>query len=681
MVRFFVLFYALLSFAYSSDKLDPVLRKMLSYGERDFASKSYMSLQKVKVLRSDGKVELVDLSNTDIKHLQMDQKVLYIEAPKKLRLLDDISSNSSYVLWGRGNTSVSVSYNKPFYGYIFGGNVSGQGCTQSSIFFQCSSATDLSITALSDYRLILYAPDMNASDISGGERKYLVGTRASTSQSTGRGVMVGIIDSGINFCHPAFRNPDGTTRVLFYKDHTGIEFNEAQINDRINIGNCNYDNEGHGTAVAGIAGGYWSASRYNSVAKDVKFIVYKTNLYDTDVMAGLDYIKSKAQSLGMPVVVNLSLGGHSGPHDGTGLLDRYIDQLSGPGFIVVVSAGNEGSDRIHARLTSDMGNIHMSVSSSVAIDGWYTRGASYRVRVCDETGINCIGAEPGNLSQGQVSTTSCYVYIDNRTLSSPLNGDGEIYAEVSCLSQTNLILRLTRLSGGGTVDLWMSGDGEFTDGQVSDGFGGFSYTVSSPGTARSVITVGAIGASYISQSRFDNYGRIAFFSSRGPTRDGRIKPDVVAEGFFQCTANPNFSGSTDPNLCGPPGSGAYYMAIGGTSFSAPVVTSLVAIYLQSHPSADPSQIKNWLTSNAFYDTEGTPPNVAYGYGKAVWKDSASATSPQSSGGGGGCSMVSSSPSSVLPYAFLMLLVLIKKLRRLQCLTFQHVLTRLPTRRG
>jgi hypothetical protein len=642
MRMFLVLFYVLLAFAYG---------------------------MQVKVLTKDGKVRVVDLSRSDLKSLQEQKDVLYVEAPKKLRLLDDVSSNSSYVVWGSGNQSVMVSYNKPFFGYIFGGSLSGNGCSQSGLFFQCPSSTTLNISSAGAYRLVLVGESIKSEDIKGGDRKYLLGTGASSSGKTANGVLIGIIDSGINFCHPAFRNPDGTTRVLFYKEYTGIELNASQINSMINNNVCNYDSEGHGTATAGVAGGYWSLTRYNSPAKDTKFIIYKTNLLDTDIMMGLDYIKSKAQSLKMPAVVNLSLGEHLDPHDGTGLLDRYIDQVSGPGFVVVVAAGNEGSSRIHARITSPSGDVGINVSS-VQIEAWYTRGSSYRVQVCNQTGTSCVSAEPGNTASAQVGNTLCFANIDNTTLSSPLNGDGKMDIEVSCTSQTSLILRLTRLSSSGIVDMWLEGNGEFTNGQVDDGFGGFSYTVASPGTAKSAITVGAIGANYIIDRFFDNYGRIAFFSSRGPTRDGRIKPDVVADGFFQCTANANFSNTSDPNFCGPTSSGSYYVPKAGTSFSAPVVASLIALYLQDHPLADPTEVKNWLTGNALYDTEGNTPNVAYGYGKAVWKETpssagssggGSAVSTTSGGSGGGCSMTSSgSPVSLFAWLLIPVVALLRK---------------------
>ncbi len=648
---FLVLLTISLSFSYNLSKLDPILKKEANKKKSSLKFNSYKEIIKVKVLTKDGKVRVVDLSKRDLESLASDDNILYIEAPRRLRLYNDIAFSSSYVVWGSGSQDVLVNYPDTFFGYIRGGFVQAPGCQVQDSYFVCNSNTKISVSSGGNYRLILGGKSLKASHITGGNVKYLVGTKASQSEKTGEGVIVGIVDTGINFCHPAFRKQDGTTRILFYRSYKGYELNSSQVNQRIREGNCNYDDEGHGTAVAGVAGGYWSQTRFNSQAKDVSFIVYQTNLYDTDIMAGIDYIKSKAKSLQMPAVVNLSLGGHFDPHDGTSLFDKFIDQVSENGFVVVVSAGNEGNEKIHAQVWS--GNVNLSLTETEAvIDGWYTKGSSYRVGVCDQSGFSCLQTEPETSSEGLVS--SCYVYIDNTTLSSPLNGDGEVFILIVCGSKTSsLKLNLKRLSGDGKMDLWIAnGGGSFMGGYEEDGFGGYKYTVSSPGTAKRAITVGAIGGDPISVRYINDFGRIAFFSSRGPTRDGRIKPDIVADGFFLCTANYTFTPSADPNSCSSDG---YYTPLAGTSFSSPVITALAALYLQDNPNSTPEQVKSWLTSNAVYDTEGNPPNVAYGYGKAVWPESPppppetppSPPSPEASGGGGGCSMGYASPINAL----------------------------------
>jgi len=119
---------------------------------------------------------------------------------------------------------------------------------------------------------------------------------------------------------------------------------------------CNFDDIGHGTHVAGTAAGFWDPNQtlYNGIAPEATLVVYRlTQWTDVDALVGLRWIKGKAEQLNMPAVVNLSVGTHAGPHDGSSLFEREIDNLSGEGFIIVAAAGNYGSQRIHAYTTKD----------------------------------------------------------------------------------------------------------------------------------------------------------------------------------------------------------------------------------------------------------------------------------------------------------------------------------------
>ncbi len=679
----FLLLLLALSFGYDLSKVDPLLRDELLQ-KRDLKTLSTRPIKKVLVLKRDGRVEVEDLSRVSLKSLVEDKNVVYVEAPKKLRLLDDISFNSSYALWGRGNQSIYVNSNN-FFGYIRGGTVNAQGCSLQGSYFYCNSPATINVSSNGDFRLVLGGQSLQASQISGGNAKYLVGTKATSSSKTGAGVIVGVIDTGINFCHPAFRKPDGTTRILYFKSYTGTELNSAQINQKIQQADCNYDYHGHGTAVAGTAGGYWSSTRYNSQAKDVEFIIYQAELTAEDLIIGLDYIKQKAQALGRPVVVNISLGGHHDPHDGRSLFDRAMDQRAGQGFIIVAAAGNEGDKRIHARVASSSGNVGMVYGGNgFYINGWYDGSSSYRIGVCNNS--SCVYADPGE-DKVEVIGTNCTVRIINDNLTRPYNGDKEVIIISQC-STSPLTLKVERVSGSGKIDLWMVEDGEFTSHYIPDGFGGYMFTVGSPATASKVIAVGAIGGNYIENLHFDNFGKIAFFSSRGPTRDGRLKPEIVANGFYVCAPNAYYDPNSNPNFCG---QGGYYEPLAGTSISTPVVAALVAMYLQNNPNATPEEVKNWLMSNAVYDVEGNAPNVAYGYGKAVWSgesnssgegapigggdsspdqsggsdsppvQSGGSNSPEVSaptgGGGGGCSMGVQNPINALLWLLLPLYIL------------------------
>ena len=237
---------------------------------------------------------------------------------------------------------------------------------------------------------------------------------------TGKGVVVGIIDSGVDIHHETFKDQNGQTRLAYVWDTTdsrgppacsvkpdGEEFcsgTECTSEDVQNNRCLEVDDlMGHGTHVLGIAAGRGKASgTYAGVAPDADLIVvkmgfrtgqnYETVVFDTDVVAGVHYIFQRAGELGQPAVVNLSLGGSYGPRDGTSLMETSLDKLcersspTDPARIIVVSAGNSGIDPYHASvlLHEDMGpdngqSIMFEIPAyeywidggQVRIEGWY----------------------------------------------------------------------------------------------------------------------------------------------------------------------------------------------------------------------------------------------------------------------------------------------------------------------
>ena len=170
-----------------------------------------------------------------------------------------------------------------------------------------------------------------------------------TVPQTGKGVLVGIIDSGIDTSHEAFKK-DGKTRIVEYWDQIR---NRRFKSDQIDQGNATEspDTVGHGTHVAGIAAGNGGGSEgniYQGVAPGADLAMVKTTMETGDIAKAIKDIFKLADKRKQPCVINLSLGGHFGGHDGTTIAERAIDQLSGPGKLVVVSAGNENQKPIHA---------------------------------------------------------------------------------------------------------------------------------------------------------------------------------------------------------------------------------------------------------------------------------------------------------------------------------------------
>ena len=181
---------------------------------------------------------------------------------------------------------------------------------------------------------------------------------------TGKGVLLAIIDSGIDYTHPDFRNADGTTRLLALWDQTiegtppadyriGTEFTREELNQSLRENRVlSRDLSGHGTAVAGIAAGNGRTSngRYRGVAPESELLVVKLGIprpdsfpRTTELIQGVDYAVRKALELSMPLVINLSFGNTYGSHDGTSLLETFLDDISGYGrSCMVVGTGNEG---------------------------------------------------------------------------------------------------------------------------------------------------------------------------------------------------------------------------------------------------------------------------------------------------------------------------------------------------
>jgi subtilisin family serine protease len=570
--------------------------------------------QHVKVLYSNGRVEVVDTTKTPLRFLQARPDVLYVEPPIELRYKSDIAYFSSVAVKGSGNYSFSINTQNGQRLAILarGASVSFSGsCSGSLTNLTCNNGTlNLNVSASSDWRLIVVSSGKNLQPSDFSTTVYYIGTGAANTGRTGRNVIIGVIDSGVDWCHPDFRRSDGSSKILYYYvPASNTEYTKAQIEQFINERRCNDDRVGHGTHVAGIA---------SYIAKDADLIIVKTDPPDdTYIIQGLQYLRNKKNSLGRPMVVNMSLGTHFGPHDGTSMVERVIANLSGSGFVVVAAAGNEGDKKLHAEISDISSTVSVRLSSPRPdlIDGWYKNG-TLRVEFCDSFN-NCLSAEPGASASGSLSG-GCHVDIDNTATSHPLNGDGRFTVGFNCGG--SFTIGLTPRSGTPKANLYLAREnGEFMDYLLNDGLGGFLGTVGQPATSPYVIAVGALTSRFVSGDprSFIDLGKIAFFSSRGPTRDGRLKPDVVAPGYY---------------VLGPEAGSSSYVLMRGTSMASPVVAGLVALILEENPNLDVNGVRSILTSQALSDGfTGSLPNNIYGYGKAFL----SSFSSGGAGGGGG----------------------------------------------
>lgn len=470
--------------------------------------------------------------------------------------------------------------------------------------------------------------------------------------STGRGVFLGSVDTGIDWTHLDFRlDRDGNgseegSRIAFLWDQNeqdpvghrtgvpyGTEYTRQDIEYDLAIGAGfdagrvrERDENGHGTHVMGIQGGDGSASDggYVGMAPEATLGMVSTTFSSGDIVDGVAYLFDRGSELGLPTVVNLSLGGHFGPHDGTSAFERGLESMVGPGRIIVNSAGNEGNDAVHVSgdLHNDAYTVTFTAAAGVAVlNFWYEGSAQFALEL-DTPGP---GAASQRLSagRGEVVETQLgdsVITIDNASQGPyPFNGDNNLLVVLENIAvDSEWMLTLHRVSGSGRFDGWvgLGSMGAFSDSDPDD-------TISEPGNAPHLITVGA----YTSKARWPSIvgrsygfasaglvGDLAGFSSRGPTRDGRQKPDLTAPGTAVVSALAAESElSTVLPLVSPDG---VHVALQGTSMAAPHVSGVIALMLQADPSLDGKRALARLRGTASGDEfTGVLPNERWGFGK------------------------------------------------------------------
>jgi len=490
-------------------------------------------------------------------------------------------------------------------------------------------------------------PETRADIVHGGSYGY-----------KGSGVLVVIYDTGIDYTHDDFRNDDGTSRVLYLWDQTrntgtppagftyGSEWTKTDLDDELDGSPAGVvdqeDIGGHGSHVTGIAAGNGRASGgYVGMAPEAGLLIVKGgdgSFGSADIMDGIAWAFDKASTLGMPAVVNLSLGGHYGPHDGTRAYEVAIDNAVGTGKAVVTSAGNSADDKVHDQLVLAAGakdSIQVQVTTTyadsiaganndyVGMNLWHDGSATLSVSLRSPSNLVYGPYTPFHNSTEGNSSGSVYVYIPSAASS---NGDKELYIYLSDeLDRTVLpepgiwYLILESTSGSATADVWIYASSGAVSGQAAGSDG--SYSVGSPGTSAKAITVGsyATKASWTSQTGSwsdpsATVDEISTFSSMGPTRDRRLKPEIAAPGEWIASAL-SVATSASGDLTTTDGE---HLLLQGTSMSSPHVAGAVALLFDARGYLTSDQVKDYLTASAAEDsyTGATGVmNYVWGYGK------------------------------------------------------------------
>lgn len=462
----------------------------------------------------------------------------------------------------------------------------------------------------------------------------------SAQTLTGNGTLLCVIDSGIDYTHPDFRNANGTTRIVALWDQTispdpergffspggyalGTLFTEEQINEALSAPDdaarmqiCpSIDASGHGTHVTGIAAGNGRASGgiNRGVAYETKLLIIKLGTPDplgfpstTQLMQAVDYAARYANERQIPLVVNLSFGNTYGSHSGSSLLETYLDSVAELSRIsLVVGSGNEGSSAGHTGGHLRSGEtrvIEFAIADyerTLSIQIWknYWDTMQLGIRSPGHPYTISIPSVPGNRSFVTEGTT----LLVSTGAPSPYSIYLEIYLDFLPTETylTSGIWSLTLIAEDirdGIYDLWMpASSARGLDTRFLTPTPEITLTI--PSTAARVITVGAY------DSRSNTY---APFSGRGFTwNTNQVKPDLVAPGVdILSTAT-----------------GGGYESRSGTSMATPFVSGSCCLLMEwgivrgNDPYLYGQKVKAYLIRGAKrlpFITEYPDPRVGWG---------------------------------------------------------------------
>ena len=469
----------------------------------------------------------------------------------------------------------------------------------------------------------------------------LPASRIPAFSNQGEGVIIGFVDTGIDYTDPLFRFPDGSTRILGIWDQTienpdkeyqdllyGTQYTREDIDRALSLVDPfsllpSRDENGHGTFLASVAAGnsdpqreftgaapraYLAAVRLKPAKKylrDFYLIREDAEAYqENDIMMGISYLMSLARKYSMPMVICLGLGTNQGSHTGRSPLGLYMNELSSYfGVVLVTAAGNETGYGHHYSASLTAGEKSRLVELNVgkndpgfSMELWAQDVEVYRVGFVSPTGEvieplpSAVGEE--NVLRFLVEQTEITVYTD---IVSSSSGSQMIFIRFRNPMPGIWSIRVVSvLDITGTFHIWLPCHGFLSDDTrflLPDP----DTVITEPGNAQLPITVSA----------YDHTtGGIYIHSGRGYSRSGQIKPELAAPGT-------GILGS---------GKGGSLTKKTGTSVSAALTSGAAAILLhwgilqRNYPFMNTSVVKTWLIRGAKRNPASSYPNREFGYG-------------------------------------------------------------------
>lgn len=475
----------------------------------------------------------------------------------------------------------------------------------------------------------------------------------------GKGVLVGIVDSGFDLTHPAFYGTDGTTYRIkgFVDDYAsadetggkptllGREYStQEELLAKQHSGDVNAN---HGTHCLGTAAGSGYGSPYRGVASGADIFAISSKNAATDDYANsadqtarmkriFDYADEHHQSC----VITYSIGFNDLPGDSQ-LFSEALSRMVGPGHILVTSAGNSNDNLTY---------VAKPVGKATAGAGVAVQGSGQNKMFLLASGNFRLKCFTTKTKSGEMLEITDSITFDSSALpadTTVLRGH-HLFLEQASTFYT-LTIRYDKTKSEDMADVLFAIEGseanveaftatngtflvaekdQLEDPRFRDATHG--HNVGLPGCLPDAVTVGALngrgsftnseGKVIKSWGMASAVGTAACFSSVGPTKDGRIKPDVMAPGVNIISAGNRFcKNSWDNSMVSKTtfkDQEYPWVAMSGTSMSGPCVAGIVALWLQANPTLSPDDVKQVIkdTSKPIYDTSNVRPNNTYGYG-------------------------------------------------------------------
>ncbi|PRR81444.1 S8 family peptidase [Clostridium vincentii] len=461
-------------------------------------------------------------------------------------------------------------------------------------------------------------------------------------QLTGRGVLIGIVDTGIDYLNQEFMREDGTSRIFSIWDQTienntndslyiGDTYSNQQINNAINLYKNqgdpysivpSKDNIGHGTKAAGIMGARGYSIEFQGIANDSDFVVVKlfpsSNFKKTleangidnvpvynqsEIVAGLEYLKRVSIESRKPMVIYLGVGSSEGAHDGTNLISRYVSSLGSiRGICLVIGVGNEGASQGHAsgniRNLGDRESIEIRIPKEITSFGfkvWVQKPNRASINIISPTG------EDSKLIESKTNKTQQvkYVFLNTDmtvTYYTPENFTGHEVIDIVFISIKPgiwIIQLVGEYITNGRYDIWLTPKGTLPEGTEFIEPDPLN-TLTIPSTALNVATIGYFGS--------DN--AILAASGKGFNTNGLVNPDIATLGINILTTQP-LGGIT---------------TLSGSSAATAVVAGACALLLQwgiinrNDPTMYSKKIISYLMYGAFRSELFKYPSREIGYG-------------------------------------------------------------------